>query len=66
MDTLKELSERMDRIKVLMDYTQLNIEEMLAEYADTHVKCSDCPVVYKCGEGPKCYDVWLKYFNNER
>mgnify|MGYP007122040911 CR=1 FL=1 len=65
MDTLKELSERIDRIKVLMDYKQLNIEEMLAGYAETHVKCSDCPIPDRCGES-KCYDVWLKYFNNER
>lgn len=67
MDTLKELSERMDRIKVLMDYSKLNIEEILAEYADTHVDCINCPIQQcRCDMLYSCYDIWLKYFNNER
>ena len=66
MDTLKELSERIYRIKVLMEYENLNIEEILAEYADTHVECSNCPIRYRCNMLYSCYDIWLKYFNNER
>ena len=66
MDTLKELSERMDRIKVLMDYSKLNIEEILAEYADTHVDCANCPIQCRCNMLYSCYDIWLKYFNNEK
>ena len=65
MAILNELTERMDRIKILMDYTQMNIEEMLAVYADNNVKCNDCPIISRCGFGTSCYDAWLKYFNNE-
>ena len=61
MDKLKELEKRMDRIKILMDCTDMNIEEMLAAYADTSVDCSDCPI--KCTFNTSCFDEWLKYLN---
>ena len=61
MNKLKELEKRMDRIKILMDCTDMNIEEMLAAYADASVDCADCPI--KCKFSTSCFDEWFKYLN---
>ena len=69
MDKLKELNERMDRIKVLMDVTCMNIEELLAAAAEREVtNCETCPLLKACDNHDQdgCYTTWLKFLEEGR
>ena len=64
MDKLKELEKRMDRIKVLMDASRMNIEELLASAAAKEVpSCEKCPLLKACDNHDQdgCYITWLKF-----
>lgn len=71
MDKLEELSKRMDRIKVLMDASGHNIEQMLAIFASDFIECDKCPLRVKChpdsdlkdhiSDVTNCYISWLMY-----
>lgn len=67
MDTLKELTKRMDRVKDLMDVTGMSMEELMAESAMTHVDCERCPITSDCDKRKylDCSDVWEKYLKGE-
>lgn len=68
---LEALNKRMDRIKVLMDASGQNIEQMLATFASDFVDCDKCPLKVKCdpysdakdhiNDIISCYGLWLKY-----
>lgn len=71
MNKLGDLSKRMDRIKVLMDASGQNIEQMLATFASDYVGCDNCPLRAACDPDSdvkdhindllSCYSSWLKY-----
>lgn len=69
MDKLKELEKRMDRVKVLMDATRMNIEELLATAAEKQVRhCEKCPLLKACDNHDEdgCYTTWLKFLEEGR
>lgn len=66
-EKLFELEKRMDRVKELMDFSKLNIEELLGMWAEDHGGCDKCPLYLKhiCCEGKldefACHEIWAKY-----
>ena len=66
-EKLFELEKRMDRVKELMDFSKLNIEEVLGMWAEDHGDCDKCPLYLKhiCCEGKldefACHEIWAKY-----
>ena len=68
---LAELSKRMDRIKVLMDASDKNIEQMLAIFASEYIGYDKCPLRVAChpdsdlkdhiSDVTNCYISWLMY-----
>lgn len=69
---LNELNDRMDRIKVLMDATEMSMEELMAETAPGHITCNTCPISEFCDQHPYnevtelgCSDIWTLYLRGE-
>lgn len=70
LEKLKELDDRMNRIKVLMDATNMSMEELMGESAIMHVDCMSCPLKtvcdqYRYDESIGCSEVWIKYLKGE-
>lgn len=58
------INQRMDKICVLLNYADLNIEQVLAKYvAETsdYLDCDKCPIKQICIDHPDsdCYENWL-------
>lgn len=69
MDKLNELNKRLDRIKVLMDASDMSIEQLLATAAYKTVKqCPECPLYKACNyrDEDGCYFTWLKFLEEGR
>lgn len=69
MDKLKELSNRLDRVNVLMGVTHMTIEELLAAAAEKQVSNYEtCPLLKACDDHDEygCYKIWLKFLEEGR
>ena len=68
LNKINELSERMDRVKVLMDATGLSMEKLMSEAAPKYLTCDTCPISTFCDQHPfnkvtelGCSDIWTLY-----
>lgn len=70
MNKLEDLSNRLDRIKELMDVTGLSMEDLMAQSAVVFVNCNRCPIKSICDQYMfnkkiACTKIWRDYLRGD-